>query len=908
MHELVRHNSYNKILVIEDNPGDARLVEIYLQESGLFQFEMVHRVTLAEGIEALKEGNFAAVLLDMNLPDSRGFITLENLLNSSPEENVILLTGTSDKDLGVRAIKAGAQDYLVKGEYDPELLAKTLKYSIERNRIIKRLEEAQRITHIGHWDYDLNSGHLEVSDEVFRIFGGTAINTTNLSYEYFLSLVHPDDTHLLKNVFSRLEKAKEIGQDMRILLKDETIRYVSVLARVTKREGGKVSRLAGVVQDITERKLAEHEIIKRKQRYEIIYNQSKDAIYISTITGEFVDFNTATLDLFGYSKEELIAMGTSSLYPDGEIKQRFQKELEETSFVHDFEMDLVRKDKSIRNCLVTASMIVTDEFTGYHSIIRDITEHKQAEMLREEKEIAQRSAKLKEKFLANVSHEMRTPMNAIIGMSHLLLKTDLNDEQYNYINSIRQSSENLLGIINNILDIAKSQHEDIVFEKADFDLTAIISNLTNVLQVQTDAKGLGLEVAVEDNVPTELAGDHLRLNQILINLTGNAIKFTDKGMVGLHIKNISESDENVVLRFEVTDTGIGMTEDQLQVIFEPFTRVASNKDRLYEGTGLGLSIIKRFVELQGGKLYVSSELGVGSVFGFDLEFEKSQPKLIEIEEEQDLSLPENQDINILVVEDNFINQTVAKNTIKKQWPQVHVEVADNGKIAIEKFNNNNYDLILMDIQMPVMDGEEATRYIRTHFSNPKRSTPIIAMTAHVFVKSDKKFLECGMDDCVLIQTNYLRLLLNMLKTNNPLIKQSLPMEKVPLTYRFIDLSYLELMSDGDIDMKGVLLEMLLVEPGEEIKKMKEFEAQKDYSELKKVSHKLKTTFPYIGYVELTEANKKIDRQLWKWNESEESVESFGDEIQQLVQKVDDMYQEALVELKTEFSRLKTSAV
>lgn len=908
----MNQETFNKILLVEDNPGDARLVELYLEESDLFQFNIVHCLTLKDAIDTLAEGGFAAVLLDISLPDSTGFPTLEKLLTSYPEENVIVLTGFSDKTYGLKAIKTGAQDYLVKGDFDSEMLSKTLKYSFERNRIIKRLEEVQRITHIGHWELDLRTVKLEASDEAYRIFGAPADVAFN--YELILSYLHPDDVKVPQELFKILHEKKEVSKDLRIIRRDDSQRYINVLARRVMQDG-KIVSVSGVVQDITERKQAEEEIVKGKERYENIFNRSKDAIFITKVTGEFLDFNPATGVLFGYTDDELKSINPDKLYKDITQRRAFEKEMLEKNSVRDFNVDFIQKNGAIRNCLVTSNVVVTAESTEYHGIIRDITDRMQAEQLRKDKEIAERSAKLKEQFLANVSHEMRTPMNAIIGMSHLLQKEDLSEDHRNYVNLIKQSSEHLLGIINDILDIAKSQFDEIEFEEVEFNLMDIIKKLDNMWKVQANQKQLGFEVKVGQNIPKIIVGDHLRLNQILINLTSNAVKFTEKGNISLTLYKTNETDEDVTLRFEVSDTGIGMTEDQLEIIFEPFTRVAKSKDKLYEGTGLGLSIIKRFVELQGGKIDVKSVVGKGSVFGFELTFKKSAtvPVVAATKVLEDMVIPEGQHVKILIVEDNTINQIVARKTITKQWPSVHVEVAGDGKIAITKFNENDYDIILMDIQMPVMNGEEATKYIRTQFDEPKRSTPIIAMTAHVHVKEDQKFMEYGMDDCVLKpfkpEELFEIVLKHLPKKNQPSNTSNNIMsnEFKNKSYQFIDLEYLETMSDHDDHMKSVLLEMLLKDPIKDIKRMKEDVAKKDWDAVSDLSHKLKTTFPYVGYTALIDTNKAINDNLKKWKDGNITTNEIETLLPDMADRVEMFFRQALVELQAEFKDMTQGA-
>ncbi|MFT5802576.1 MAG: CheY-like chemotaxis protein, partial [Nonlabens sp.] len=402
-----------------------------------------------------------------------------------------------------------------------------------------------------------------------------------------------------------------------------------------------------------------------------------------------------------------------------------------------------------KSCLITANKLEKEDFQGYTCIIRDITERKQTEELIKARDLAQQSAKMKEQFIASISHEMRTPMNAVLGMSNLVIKTDLNDEQFNYISSIKQSSEILLGIINDILEISTLENGKIEFEYKDFDLFMLLKNLFNVMQYKFKEKDIYFETDVEEGIGKYIKGDKLRLNQILYNLVGNGVKFTDFGHVKLRVKNLNENDSTIHLKFEVEDTGIGIPEDKLHSVFETFTRVRS-KDRIYEGTGLGLSISKNLVEQQGGKIQVESELGIGSTFSFDLVFEKGEKPKDSGEKRIEVSkIVLEREINLLLVEDHKMNQIVATKTLQKQWDNINITIAGNGQIAVDLVAKNDYDIILMDIQMPIMDGEEATKYIRTQLPPEKGRIPILAMTAHAHISKDEKYKELGMDDFVL---------------------------------------------------------------------------------------------------------------------------------------------------------------
>ncbi len=609
-----------RILLIEDNLADARLVEIFLDETDLISTKIIHRMSLREGIEAIRTGErFDAVMLDLTLPDSRGFETLERFMEDCPDQNVIVMTGLADKSLGLKAVQAGAQDFIVKGTLDSDQLGKSLRYAIERGAVLQRLEETQRIAHIGHWEFDLRGRRFTAGDEFFRILEARPEKKAMKEAE----LVGP--LAFLNKIHAETSENGAVKRDMEIETGTGEARFVFIKCR-------------------------------REPSSEILYG-----------------------------------------------------------------------------------------------VVQDISDRRRAEEQRKQFEVSQQAARMKEQFIASVSHEMRTPMNAILGMSNLVLGSDLDSEQRGYLQSIKQSSEILLGIVNDILEISTLQNGQIEFDSKAFDLPEVLFNLVNVMQYKISEKSLELRLEYADDVPKTLRGDKLRLNQILFNLVGNAIKFTDKGTVRIAVRKIGENWGRTTLEFEVEDSGIGIPSDQLQAIFESFTRV-KHRDRLFEGTGLGLSIARNLVLQQGGKIWASSEVGKGSTFFFQLAFEPAT----EAEAEKMLApsgpkkdFDPTRAIRLLLVEDHKMNQIVARKTLERQFPAAKITVAENGREAIAWLEKEPFDLVLMDIQMPVMDGEEATAHIRANMPEVSARTPILAMTAHAHISKDRAFRQVGFDDFVL---------------------------------------------------------------------------------------------------------------------------------------------------------------
>jgi signal transduction histidine kinase/ActR/RegA family two-component response regulator len=382
-----------------------------------------------------------------------------------------------------------------------------------------------------------------------------------------------------------------------------------------------------------------------------------------------------------------------------------------------------------------------------------ILKAKQSELI-EAKQVAEKSKDLQSQFLSNMSHEIRTPMNGIMGITRVLQDTKIDNEQRHYLNAILRSSENLMLIINDILDFSKIEAGKIEIEKTRFNLDELLIVVQEILVVSAQEKGLYLRLDKDESVPSWLEGDPVRLNQIMMNLIGNAIKFTNKGGVTLKVRSRKEDENNISLLFQIIDTGIGIPADKIDTIFQSFTQASSSTTRKHGGTGLGLTITKQLVELQDGNLWIASEEGKGSAFNFEIQYEKSTPNeetelVLQINDQKSTqnTLNDLKGTKILLVEDHPINQMLATKVLE-DWG-FDIDLAENGVIALEKIQeNDHYALILMDISMPEMDGYTCTREIRTgnYTSNPE--IPIIAMTASAFIGENQKCYKAGMNDYV----------------------------------------------------------------------------------------------------------------------------------------------------------------
>jgi len=415
-----------------------------------------------------------------------------------------------------------------------------------------------------------------------------------------------------------------------------------------------------------------------------------------------------------------------------------------------FLMAKMQKNSIIKGFQSGAVDYIPEPFSKEELLARvnfQLTLRKTQEELIRSKELAEAADRAKTIFLANISHEIRTPMNGIVGMVDILRRSQLTQEQLEYLDIIEISGENLLMIINDVLDFSKIEAGQITFERIRFNLSDEVNQVLKILQYKIAQKNLDLSFKMSPDLPRMLIGDPLRLKQVLINLCDNAIKFTAKGSVDIRVEFVEMNELAVRLHFEIQDTGIGISPENQSKLFKSFSQVDASTTRKFGGTGLGLAISKNLIQLMNGNIGIISEEGKGAIFHFDCEFGVSFQSHLE-DENQELEglIKQNKKLKILLADDNIINQKVAKLNVQKLGHSVII--VSNGIMAVEKFISESPDAIFMDIQMPEMDGIEATSKIREweQLNNISNRVPIIAMTANT-MKSDKElFVASGMDD------------------------------------------------------------------------------------------------------------------------------------------------------------------
>jgi len=752
------------ILLIEDNPADAKLIDIYLMEAyNAGDYTLAIAGDLKSGIELITDKKYSVILLDLSLPDSTGENTFKRVFEKTPETAIIVFSTNENTSIGFNTMKLGAQDFLIKGKVHGKELRRSINYSIDRNALLKELSEktkkleeetcdlikekaklsqAQRLAHIGSWEWDISSNNFAWSEELYEIYGLRA-DEFDATSEAFLERVHPEDREFTKGIIIGTYKTLiPFNFYHKIVRPNNDVRIVHAIGNVDKNDQGKPISMFGTVQDVTERV---HE--ESLEKLASAATKSFNSMIIANKNGDIEWVNESFTRLSGYTLDE-IRKGEKSIFQmlDETVLQKGEKFQEATigKAPVSYERECLTKDGK-RYWVISTVTPVFDRDEKLERIIAidtDIAHRKQIE------EELVRTNNIKEQFLANMSHEIRTPMNAIVGFTDLLLKTNPTSEQRQYIEAVKTSGRNLIVIINDILDFSKIGSGKITFEQIEFDLRHLISTLTELMLPKSMEKNIRISTKIDKRIPVQLIGDPTRLNQIFLNLVGNAIKFTEKGGVTVIADFISESEEEIELKFFVNDTGIGIPGDKLDYVFEGFTQATNETNRKYGGTGLGLTIVKQLVELQGGAISVKSTIGKGSSFVVSFKFKKALPaknpgaKSFDYEEE----LPHIEKLNILLVEDNLLNQILAKKVLTNwKW---NVDVADNGLIAVRKVKNVSYDIILMDIQMPEMDGYEATRRIRGFFNSHKRNIPIIAITAHAISGEAEKCCNAGMNDYI----------------------------------------------------------------------------------------------------------------------------------------------------------------
>jgi PAS domain S-box-containing protein len=645
-----------RVLVVEDNPGDADLLLYLLPKDSCIK--CVSR--LSEALDCVLEQPFDIVLLDLGLPDSFGLATLRIMRGQANKMPIIVLTGNNDEQTGVDAIREGAQDYLIKGETDKNLLARSIKYAVERKQSENALKE-------------LNDTLEE------RVFERTA---------------------QISGFNEALQRAKEEWE-----------------------------RTFASVPDLIATLDNQHRVLR---------------------------VNDAMARRLGLTPEECIGLPCYEVVHGTSVPPEFcphsRTGADGLEHVEELHVDRFEGD-----FLVTTTPLLDEKGASIGSvhIAHDITERKRFEKgLQQAKEVAEAATRAKSQFLANMSHELRTPMTGVLGMLDLVLLGNLEEEQREFIKTAQTSARSLVTILNDILDLTKIEMGKLSIEEKPFSLRECVGNTLNILLPLATSKMLDLNLTVADDIPETMVGDKTRLNQVLTNLAGNAVKFTKQGKVEIRVTaGGNATGAKLEVTFTVTDTGIGIPDDKKDLLFRAFSQVDESHSRRYGGTGLGLAISKEIVERMGGKIGFTSVAGKGSTFSctIPLGVVDTGPDAImapgttaavgRAPRGLETTRP-----RLLIAEDDPTIRQVLGSMLQRL--NYEICFAENGHRVVEMWENGSYDLILMDVQMPGMNGFEATGAIREKERTRGGYTPIVAMTAHALKKDEERCLDAGMDSYI----------------------------------------------------------------------------------------------------------------------------------------------------------------
>jgi PAS domain S-box-containing protein len=727
-----------KILFIEDVQSDVELIWHELKENNI-SFSKLLVDNKVDYLNSLISFEPDLIISDFSLPQFDGMEALLIRNKTAPLIPFILVTESVNEEVAVDCMKAGADDYVLKDNLSR--LGPSVINSINKIKILKekkaaekelersnlRLQKTQTIAHIGNWELDLSAKSIWVSDEALKIYG-----FENASYEIPLETVQkiplPEYRLILDEAFDRLLKYNEQYQvEFKIKrLNDGAIRTIYSRADLELTNEGQVKFL-GVIQDITDRKQAKEALIESENKYHRIFNNILDVYYETSLEGIILDVSPSIeiVSKGQYHPEDIIGRSMYDFYSDHLVREAIVEALKKDGSINDFEIILIIRDGTLIPCSISAKM--TFDVNGNPEKIigslRNITERKKVEEeLIRAKDKAEESDRLKTAFLHNISHEIRTPMNAIVGFSTLLSEPDGDvQSRQSYTEVIMQSSDHLLSIITDIVDISNIEANLVKAVKNDVNVNTILKSVFNKYCLQAARMNLELSFFPDlSDSDAVILTDGTKLTQILSNLVNNAFKFTAEGFIrfGYLVKND-------FLEFYVTDTGIGIPEEHYSLIFDRFYKVENSKSSMFEGTGLGLAISKAYVELIGGRIWVSSEVGTGSSFFFTIPFHKQNTNVENMTKDsvqQDYDFPER--ITILVAEDVDSNFKLIQFFLSKS--NVNILRAKDGKEAVAKVSSEKIDLVLMDIKMPVMDGYMATKIIR----ETNKNIPIIAQTAY----------------------------------------------------------------------------------------------------------------------------------------------------------------------------------
>lgn len=769
-----------RVLLVDDQAIIGEAVQRMLATAEDINFHYC-----SDPIQAISLANEIAptvILQDLVMPDIDGLLLLRFFRANVATRDIpmIVLSAKEDAKLKADAFTAGANDYLVKLPDPIELIARIRYHSkayinkLQRDAAHQALRESEQRLRMVLENmpvmmkaFDTEGNVIAWNKECERVTGYTAQEIVGnpqarrLLYGENGERVAwvTQEQSLSENGTSSLQADWQGGNDYRdretqIICKDGTIKTV-VWSNISDRFPIPGWALWGIGIDITQRKLVETALEQEYQQLRKIIKNAPVSMAMFDTQMRYLAYSNQWLTELGLTDKSILNRYHYDIFPDlkEEWKVCHQRGLQ-GEFIFCSEDKWERANGSVMYC----RWAIQPWYTSEEKIGGIIIVSYQIDELVKARETALEAAQVKAQFVANMSHEIRTPMNGVLGMTELLLQTELSEKQREQAETIQLSAKHLLTLINDILDFSKLEAGEMVLEELDFDLYQCLEDVISLLNSQADRKQLQLSIEFDHRLPKFLQGDPVRLRQVLLNLVGNAIKFTQSGYIKIQAKLLSQTYQTALIYFAVTDTGIGIPQEARQKLFQSFSQVDASTSRQYGGTGLGLAICQQLVSLMQGEIGVESEVGRGSTFWFKIEFRKqtnfsgSSDSVVAKREElisqstreaDEQKLLTKIDLKILVAEDHSINQTVILSQL--QALGYEADCVDNGLKALDVLAQRDYDLVLMDCQMPLMDGYAATQELRRREEN-KRHTVVIALTANAMSADREKCLAAGMDD------------------------------------------------------------------------------------------------------------------------------------------------------------------
>ena len=780
-----------RVLVIEDNPSDVRLIREGLTELTEHEFEILHAKRLSSGLRFILAGRIDIVLLDLNLPDSIGIDALKRILEACPNVPVVVLTGLEDEILGLQLMRQGAQDYLVKGQTGGRRLARSLLFAIERKRtedaLIRSAELQSMLREIAEASLFSSSLH-ELYAKVYRLAGKvlpaknffialrdeTAGQITvpfsadgmkaiprrrpagNGLTEYIMRLGHA--LHLSHAELDRLFASGEVS-DLHLNpvnewlgapLADSRGKAFGVIAlfsnEVTqqfhKSDCEVLSIIAAQISLSIERKMSEETV----RKLSVAVEQSPAAVVITDLSGNITYVNRKFTEVSGYEYAEALGQNPRILKTEETPPEVFADLWRTIKAGGVWQGEFVNRKKNGEHywerALINPILDADGIITHFLAIKEDITEFKRNQLaLQLAKEEAESANRMKSAFVAHMSHEIRTPMNAILGFTEILLRDEaLTGSQRQHLETIGRSSEHLLELINDVLEMSKIESGRSSLNQAEFYVRQVLDDVAGMFRAKSDEKSIRLSMETDPDVPVSIFADKQKFRQILINLVGNAIKFTMEGQVAVRMRTQPEGGIPGRLRLflDVSDSGPGIRHEEIGSLFRMFSQTAEGAGS--GGTGLGLAISRNFARMMGGDIIVTSQLGIGSCFHVEILAEEGRGDLKDLVQERTISglAPGQKSCRILIVDDEEVNCRLISHILEKVG--FETRQAADGEAAITVFVRWEPDIVLMDCQMPNMDGYEATRRLKA-----LRPVSVIGVSAGVFETDRKNALDCGMD-------------------------------------------------------------------------------------------------------------------------------------------------------------------